>query len=280
MATPIKALFTRSNQPSILSRVDLDLVCLSPADQAQKLRERIDLLNDTSAEPFLHYEHCQVMYGYEDLPSEDYTIEVHTPRIAIWVSEEDFNTFSTVTWYDGDGNELIYDMPLSYRSDSILYVKVPTDFNATRLTYAGRTIYLECPKVQQDPVLFYFTDLYGLPQCISLNRSGYKLDYTTVGNYRSYNNGLKTEYHKQANYVFGVGDDGYEKEYIKFLNGFVLSESYWCRYDKNHISNLVECSVTNVNTTIEKKEHNVGLVAQVEIHPTDAMKVEPNYMEY
>lgn len=276
------ALFTRSNQPSLEQRVDLDLVLLSPAEQEQWLRDCVDKMKTKDGDLILHYQHEPVMYGYQDLPSGDYWVEVHTPRIPIWVSKEDFGTSHNLTWYDTNNNELVYTADL-YRSDSILWVRVPTleddGFVPQRLCYADKTIYLECPKVQQNPLLVYFIDQYGLPQCISLNKTEYKLGYSAVGSYRSYNDGLKHEYHKQASYVVTLSEEGFQKDWIPFVNGFVLSEAYVAEFITDNKHELVPCTMSGVSTSIGKKENSISLVSQMEIRPVDALKIENNYYE-
>lgn len=278
------ALFTRSKQPSIQDRVDLDLVMLSPSDQTQWLTECVDKMWDNSAEPILHYQHEPIMRGYQDVPDGDYWIQVHTPRIPIWVSKEDFGTSHYITWYDMDDNTLTYHADL-YRADSILWVRVPTPeddgFLPSRVTYAGKTIYLKCPKVQKnDSVLVYFIDQYGLPQCISLQKSEYKLGYDVLGSYRCYNDGLRHEYHKQANYTVTLSESDFQMDFAPYLNGFVLSEAYIAQYQTKNKDVLVECALTGCQTSIAKNENSISVVATMEIHPADALKIEPNYYEH
>lgn len=260
----------------------MDLVMLSPSDQAQWLHDCIDKMWDVTAEPILHYQHEPVMRGYADLQEGDYWIEVHTPRIPIWVSKENFSTSHNITWYDANDNTLTYTVDL-YRSDSILWLRVPTleddGINPVKVTYADKTIYLNCPQLQNEPLLIYFIDQFGLPQCISLQRTEYKLGYETLGQYRCYNDGLKHEYHKQANYTITLAESGYAKDWIPYINGFVLSEAYWAQFETKNKTELVPCALTGVQSSIGKKENNVSIVATMEIHPVDALKVEPNYYE-
>lgn len=244
---------------SILSKIDLDLVTLSSADQTLMLQKRIAYLNDTSkgTTPIIEIP-AGYLVGFGEQQNE-YYIECNTPRIAVFVKGK--QGLTQFCWYTEKGDEI--ELLAQVAQDSIVYLQV----QGNRVVYDDKIVYLRCKNIpKHKQVKLYFQDCFGLPQSTQMVLGSYGFVAEPTDSFRAYNDELNYPIHKVPATSIVIADNGIPNKLKMFCNGIVSSECYLVDINRNGAK---ECTISDQSLTANFYNKSLQYSATLTIRTLD-----------